>query len=98
MRRNVFRVVAVRGINVIWASSRLFSTEERANSYIDQLASDDEKLYGHSTERLKLIRWQSCCMDEAARQTWLTVYLVTNVFYERDSSYITYGVVTYELD
>ena len=98
MRRNVFRVVAVRGINVIWASSRLFSTEERANSYIDQLASDDEKLYGHATEKLKLIRWQSCCMEEATRPTWLTVYLVTNVFYERDSSYITYGVVTYELD
>ena len=98
MKRNVFRVVAVRGINVIWASGRLFSTEERANSYIDQLASDDEKLYGHATEKLKLIRWQSCCMDEAARQTWLTVYLVTNVLYERDNSYVTYGVVEYELD
>ena len=98
MKRNVFRVVAVRGISVIWASSRLFSSEERANSYIDQLASDDEKLYGHSTEKLKLIRWQSCCMAEAARETWLTVYLVTNVLDERDSSYITYGVVTYELD
>ena len=98
MKRNVFRVVAVRGISVIWASGRLFSTEERANSYIDQLASDDEKLYGHATEKLKLIRWQSCCMDEAAKQTWLTVYLVTNVLYERDSSYVTYGVVEYELD
>ena len=98
MKRNVFRVVAVRGINVIWASGRLFSTEERANSYIDQLASDDEKLYGHSTEKLKLIRWQSCCMDTAGRPTWLTVYLVTNVLDERDSSYVTYGVVAYELD
>lgn len=88
----------MRGINVIWASGRLFSTEERANSYIDQLASDDEKLYGHATVKLKLIRWQSCCMDEAARQTWITVYLVTNVLYERDSSYVTYGVVTYDLD
>ena len=88
----------MRGISVIWASGRLFSTEERANSYIDQLASDDEKLYGHATEKLKLIRWQSCCMDEAAKQTWLTVYLVTNVLYERDSSYVTYGVVEYELD
>ena len=98
MKRNVFRVVAVRGSNVIWASSRLFSTEEGANTYIDQLASDDKALYGHATEKLKLIRWQSCCMDEASRPTWLTVYLVTNVLYERDGSYITYGVVTYELD
>ena len=98
MKRNVFRVVAVRGINVIWASGRLFSTEERANSYIGQLASDDENLYGHATEKLKLIRWQCCCMEEAARQTMLTVYLVTNVLDERDSSYITYGVVAYELD
>lgn len=98
MKRNVFRVVAVRGINVIWASSRLFSTEERANSYIDQLTSVDEMSYGHATEKLKLIRWQSCCMDEAARQTWLTVYLVANMLDERDSSYVTYGIVTYELD
>ena len=98
MKRNVFRVVAVRGNNVIWASGRLFSTEERANNYIDQLASDDEKLYGHATEQLKLIRWQSCCLEEAARQTWLPVYLVTNVLDERESSYITYGVVTYDLD
>ena len=98
MKRNVFRVVAVRGINVIWASSRLFSTEERANSYIDQLASDDTKLYVHATVKLKLIRWQSCCMEESTRPTWLTVYLVTNVLDERDSPYITYGVVAYELD
>ena len=98
MTRNVFRVVAVRGFNVIWASSRLFSTEERAISYIDKLASDDHELYGHSTEKLRLIRWQSCCMVEAKRPTSLAVYLVTNVLDERDSSYVTYGVVEYELD
>ena len=98
MKSNVFRVVAVRGINVIWASSRLFSTDEGAFSYIAKLASDDVELYGHSTEKLQLISWQSCWMVEAKRPTCLSICLVTNVLDERDSSYITYGVVTYELD
>lgn len=98
MKRNVFRVVAVRGINVIWASGRLFSSEERAISYIEQLASDDSKLYGHSTEKFNHNPLGCCCMAESTRHTWLTVHLMTNVLDERDYSYITYGVVTYELD
>lgn len=98
MKRNVFRVVAVRGIKVIWASGRLFSAEERAISYIGQLASADHELYGHSTEMFDHQPLGCCCMDEATRQTWLTVHLITNVLDDRDYSCITYGVVAYELD
>ena len=98
MKRDVFRVVAVRGINVIWASSRLFSTKERAISYIEQLVSDDKKFYGHSTASFDGNPWGCCCMDQATRHTWLTVHLMTSVLDERDTSYITYGVVAYELD
>ena len=98
MKRNVFRVVAVRGVNVIWASGRVFSSEKRAINYIEQLASDDKKLYGHSTEMFNLNPLGCCCMAEATRHTWLTVHLITNVLDERDYSYITYGVVGYELD
>ena len=98
MKRDVFRVVAVRGITVIWASGRLFSTKEKAISYIEQLASDDIKLYGHSTEEYNHNPFGCCCMDQATRHTWLTVHLLTSVLDDRDKSYITYGVVAYELD
>ena len=98
MKRKVFRVVAVRGINVIWASGRLFTSEERAISYIEQLASDDIKLYGHSTREFDHHPLGCCCMDEATRHTWLTVHLMTSVQDDRDYSSISYGVVAYELD
>ena len=98
MERNVFRVVAVRGIKVVWASDRFFSTEDRAISYIEQLAYDHEMLYGHRTEKFHHDPWGCCCMDEATRHTWITVHLMTIVLDERDYSYITYGVVAYELD
>lgn len=98
MKRNVFRVVAVQGIKVIWASGKVFSSEERAISYIGQLASAASMLYGHSTEVLNLRPLGCCCMVEATRQTWLTVHLITNVLDAEDYSCITYGVVAYELD
>ena len=98
MKRDVFRVVAVQGVQIAWASSKLFSTEQRAINYIKRLVTTDENLYGYEAERFELNPWSYSCMDEAARHTWLTVHLITTVFDKTDGFYSSYGVVAYELD
>ena len=97
-KRNVFRVVVVQGVMIAWASSKLFSSEQRAISYIKRLVTADKNLYGYEAERFFLEPWSWCCMDEAARHTWLSVHLITTVFDKTVGLWSSYGVVAYELD
>ena len=97
MKRNVYRVVVVQGVMIAWASSKLFSSEQRAISYIKRLVTTDENLYGYDAKTFELNPWCRACLDETARHTWHTVHLITTVFDKTSDFYLSYGVVAYDL-
>ena len=97
MKKIVYRVVVVQGVMIAWASSKLFSSEQRAISYIKRLVTTDENLYGYDAKKFELNPWCRACLDETARHTWHTVHLITTVFDKADGFYSSYGVVEYDL-
>ena len=97
MKKKVYRVVVVQGVMIAWASSKLFSSEQRAISYIERLVTTDENLYGYDAKKFELNPWCRACLDETARHTWHTVHLITTVFDKTSDFYLSYGVVAYDL-
>ena len=98
MKDEIYRVVVVQGDKVIWASNSFFSSQKKALSYIERLASDDEEFYNHKTEPYKLNPWGRFVMPEPLHASCVTARLITNIIDDEDGYTATYGIVTYELD
>ncbi|SFG56451.1 hypothetical protein [Prevotella sp. KH2C16] len=97
MKKNqkIFRVVIVKGGEIIWASSKFFATEQSAINDIEERVSEWRNTY--KVEKYSQHPWDSFQMNEGETPIWLTVHMIANVINEKKYAKSTYGVVEYEL-
>lgn len=95
-KQYIYRVVEVKGNDVVWISSAFCSTKENANKCIEEQADYYSKLDGFKVEDYKGHKWDSVALAECGKNSWLNVEKVKKVTDSRGFEKV-FGFVTYEL-
>lgn len=93
-KQNVYRIVKVQGNDIVWGSAKFFLSKESAINECDKQAKL-QKVFETEVEKYNGHKWDSVCMNEFGKDSWLTVEKVWKCTEKHGHSFVI-GFVTYE--